>query len=93
MEFIEPCKDGLTVYSKSDCINCEALKASLYRTEYKKVDCDNYLENNKEAFKNFMFVKMGYFPADNRLYFPVVFYQGRYLKNPQKQIYDYIGYN
>jgi hypothetical protein len=93
MEFIEPCKDGLTVYSKSDCRNCDYVKALLYRSEYKKVNCDKYLEDDKEAFKSFMFHHMGFIPADNRLYFPVVFYQGKYLKNPQKQIYDYIGYN
>ena len=45
MEFIEPCKDGLTVYSKSDCRNCDYVKALQYRREYRTVNYDIYLED------------------------------------------------
>ena len=81
MRFNEPSENGFTVYSKSNCCNCDYVKELLCETTYKIVECDKYLEEDKEAFKNFMFVKMGFFPADNKLYFPVVFYQGRYLKS------------
>lgn len=90
MEFIEPCKDGLTVYSKSDCRNCDYVKALLFRCDYRDVKCDKYLENDKEAFKSFMFHHMGFIPADMKIFFPLVFYKGRFLKS-YKSILDYIN--
>lgn len=89
MEFIEPCKDGLTVYTKSDCCNCDYVKALLYRSEYKTVNCDEYVKNDKDAFKSFMFNKMGFIPSDMKICFPIVFYKGRFLKS-YKSILDYI---
>ena len=89
MEFHAPRKNGITIYSKSDCRNCDYVKALLYRSEYKKVNCDKYLEDDKEAFKSFMFHHMGFIPADMKICFPLVFYKGRFLKS-YKSILDYI---
>jgi hypothetical protein len=52
-------------------------------------DCETYVRNDREDFKRFMFYHMKHIPADNKLYFPVVFYEGRYLKS-YKNILDYL---
>lgn len=75
-----PQNKGFTIYTKSNCPRCSEVKELLYNDENKIfVDCDGYL-NNKESFKNIMF---NYMNVNERkiLYFPVVFYNGEYIKN------------
>jgi len=89
MEFHAPRKNGITIYSKSNCKNCDILKRLLFDFETTTIICDKYLEDDKEAFKSFMFHHMGFIPADMKICFPLVFYKGRFLKS-YKSILDYI---
>ena len=49
-----PTEKGFTIYSKSGCINCDNIKKLLdaNKLEYNVINCDNYLNENKDFFLN-----------------------------------------
>jgi glutaredoxin len=51
-----PAGKGFTIYSKSFCINCDNIKKLLddNKLEYNIINCDNYLNENKDFFLEFM---------------------------------------
>ena len=51
-----PIEKGFTIYSKSNCINCDNIKKLLEdnKLEYNVINCDNYLNENKNFFLEFM---------------------------------------
>ena len=56
MEIELPAEKGFTIYSKSGCINCDNIKKLLddNKLEYNIINCDEYLNKNKEFFLNFI---------------------------------------
>jgi glutaredoxin len=77
MEFSNPEKGKITVYSKSGCINCIKLKNFLKEKflAFTIIDCDDYLLDNKEEFLLFLQNKIGY----EYKKFPVVFDNGKFI--------------
>ena len=56
MEIELPSEKGFTIYSKSGCINCDNIKKLLdnNKLEYSIINCDEYLNKNKDIFLNFI---------------------------------------
>ena len=56
MKFEEPQINKLTVYSKSECKNCDKIKNILTKAgfEYHVVNCDAYLLVHRELFLDFI---------------------------------------
>jgi glutaredoxin len=77
MEFLSPVVSGFTVYSKSGCINCTKIKNILKdkKVEYKIIDCDEYLLEDKSSF--LLFIKEQIKQEYNT--FPMVFHEGLFI--------------
>ena len=92
-KFPSPSLNGITVYTLPECSKCDYVKKMLDDINKKDTslffDCESYITHSKDEFKRFIFKHMGYVPSDNKLYFPVVFYKGRYLKT-YISILDYL---
>lgn len=56
MNFLKPFPNGITIYSKSGCINCVRVKHLLIENNisFSCVDCDEYLLEDKEAFLKYI---------------------------------------
>lgn len=63
MNFEKPEKVGITVYTKTNCINCDKLKGYLLNNKfnYKVIYCDDYLkdEESKKHFLNDIYLLTG----------------------------------
>jgi glutaredoxin len=72
---ISPQEEGWTVYTKSDCVFCDQAKVVLgsYPTVY--VNCDEWLETDKETFLKKMKERIG---REYRM-FPMIFYDGVFI--------------
>ena len=77
MEFPEPQKGVITVYSKSGCINCSKVKTLLNntKTEFTVIDCDEFILDNKEKFLEFIQVLIG---KEYKM-FPIVFNNKQFI--------------
>ena len=77
MEITEPLKIGFTIYSKSGCTNCDAVKELLKENSFlfKAIDCDVYLLKNREGFLQFIENKA----ETSYKTFPMVFYDGKFV--------------
>lgn len=79
MEFIEPSKNGFTIYSKSGCINCNKVKLLLKETKKDVnvtiIDCDDYIIEDKENFLLFMKNTAN----QDCKQFPMIFYDGLFV--------------
>ena len=55
-DFEKPNTNGFTIYSKSGCPNCVKIKKLLLEktVNFKLVDCDEYIIENKERFLLFI---------------------------------------
>lgn len=80
MNYIFPSPSHFTIYTKSGCKYCSLVKDLLnqfveHPDRIDVVDCDSYLEKNKEEFLEFIFqlTQIRY-----RM-FPMVFYQGTFI--------------
>ena len=73
MEFQKPYENGWTIYSKLNCINCVKTKKLL--KEYKFIECDDYLFENKNEFIDFIKNLIGY----EYKTFPIVFYDKKFI--------------
>jgi glutaredoxin len=51
-----PANNNFTIYSKSGCPNCDNIKQLLINNNliYNVINCDNYLNENKPFFLEFM---------------------------------------
>lgn len=82
--FIKPYNNGITVYTKSNCYRCDELKSNISKinnifSKYYYINCDNYLNDDKDGFKEFMALHMcKRYNKDFKLLFPVVFVDGVY---------------
>jgi hypothetical protein len=77
-----PNEKGYTIYGLSVCFRCHVLKDDFeekcYIYEY--INCDSYLEANKEQFKRqiLKYMDLPYVEGGiNKLCFPIVFKNGR----------------
>ena len=77
MEFEEPFSKDFTIYSKSGCINCTAVKKLLKEKffYFQEINCDEYLIEEKENFLLFIENKIG----KSYKTFPIVFYNGNFI--------------
>lgn len=81
-----PNEKGYTIYGLSVCFRCHVLKdvfeEKCYIYEY--INCDSYLEANKEQFKRqiLKYMDLPYVEGGiNKLCFPIVFKNGRLNNN------------
>ena len=74
-------KGVFTILSKTGCKNCNLIKRvmELTKLSYIYVDCDEYILNNREQFIEEL---KKYTKSEERVYFPIVFYEGKYLEEP-----------
>lgn len=90
MEFQEPEQTGFCVYSKSNCKYCDMVKDLLTKRgfEYKVFNCDEYLVEHKESFKEFINLHASCDTAG----FPKVFNNGTFVGsyNATKDFLDLI---
>jgi glutaredoxin len=77
MEFIEPIKNSVTIYTKSGCKYCTNVKQLLQENniKYEVVDCDEYIIKDKEKFLNFI---KKYTKKDYKT-FPMVFNDTKFI--------------
>lgn len=77
MEFINPKKGQITVYSKSGCINCTKLKTLLKDKSilFSVIDCDEFILENKEEFLSFIKCLIG----KDHIMFPIVFDNEKFI--------------
>lgn len=76
------------IYTKSNCENCRLAKILLNKKEKIIINCDDLLENNKEAFIAEMRKKTE-IQEPNKIYFPLVFIDDIYIGG-YKDLYDYL---
>ena len=77
MEFPLPDLSGVVVYRKTGCTFCGKIKTLLsdYGYEYKYINCDEYLLEQRDAFLEFI---RGLAGRDYRT-FPMVFFHGAFI--------------
>lgn len=80
MNLQEPIEHILTVYTRTNCINCEKLKGYLLNTnrvKFRFIYCDEYMndEETKKCFLN----QMTYYSGQKVRTFPMVFANKRYI--------------
>jgi len=76
-QYIVPYEKYFTIYTKSGCKFCTEVKKllKLNKLEYKIIDCDEYLLDNKEHFLYFIQTISG----QKVKTFPIVFYNGKFV--------------
>ncbi len=82
MNLVKP-NEQFTIYTKNECKNCWIIKRVLEieKHTFETIECDKYLIEHKEEFINVMRMMMN-IRKDQRIYFPIVFYNGMYLEDP-----------
>jgi len=70
-----PSEKGYTIYTKSQCIYCEKAKTLLKSEPFTMIDCDEYINDDKEAFLQFIEGLIG----KSYRTFPMIFYDGKFL--------------
>lgn len=75
MEYPTPSKSGYTIYSKMSCSYCEKAKKLLADDDLTIFNCDQYLENDKELFLEFIKKITN---KDHRT-FPIIFINSSFL--------------
>jgi len=77
MDIIKPKKNRIYVYSKSNCDYCNKIKILLREedVEFVVVDCDKYLEDNKDMFLETIKEFIGF----EYKKFPMVFIDGKFI--------------
>jgi glutaredoxin len=77
VEFTKPSETEFTIYSKSGCVYCRNVKELLESKQinYKMIDCDEYLIENKKEFLFFIET------LSNREWttFPIVFNKNQFI--------------
>lgn len=75
-------KEIFTILTKTGCKNCNTFKKYLdiQDLKYIYVNCDEYLENNNRDL--FIEKIKEYTKSVEKVYFPIIFYEGKYLKEP-----------
>lgn len=75
--------DGVfVIFTKTGCMNCKTLKKVLELNNYMTlmVNCDDYLIDDRDGFIEVM--KNQIKNDIERIFFPIVFYDGVYVENP-----------
>lgn len=79
MNFENPEKVGITVYTKTNCIECDKMKGYMQnnKLDYKVIYCDAYYENEekRKQFLEYMFLLTGHKIRQ----FPIIFMDGTYI--------------
>jgi glutaredoxin len=77
MEFTNPNSTGFTVYSKSGCIYCVAIKKILKEKNFliTEINCDEYILEDKERFLSYIESIIGH----SHKTFPIVFYEEKFI--------------
>lgn len=79
MEYINPNKNGFTVYSKSGCPNCVTVKKLIKEKNFllsSEICCDEYILEDKEGFLKFIENIAG---NSSHKTFPIVFHEGKFV--------------
>jgi glutaredoxin len=82
MDNIENNDGVFVIFTKTGCNNCKTLKKVLELNNYMTlmVNCDDYLIDDRDGFIEVM---KNQIQSDvERIFFPIVFYDGVYLENP-----------
>jgi len=81
MEIKHPTQNGVTIYSKSGCQNCLKIKAILTKNKllYTVIDCDEYLIENKELFKQNISKMINLENKSDAIFFPIIFNDAKYI--------------
>ena len=90
IDITKPLLHGVTIYSVSKCWKCNFIKDSIEDVCASSlvVNCDAYIKENREAFKDQMFCMMKTRPNDGKVRFPVVFIDGVYVSNYEVHLYE-----
>jgi len=86
MNSIDNSHGVFTILTKTGCNNCKTLKKVLELNKYMTlmVNCDEYLINDRDGFIKAIREQMH---SDiEKIYFPIVFYDGIYVENPYEFI-------
>ena len=77
MEFPTPDLSGFVVYGRTGCKFCDKVKNLLseYEHEYKYINCDEYILQNRDAFRQFIYS----LAKVNHNTFPMVFFCGKFI--------------
>lgn len=75
MIFPKPNQEVFTIYSKLDCMYCLRAKSLLEWYNHDIVECDKYLENDRQTFLTDM-QELTKYPFKN---FPFIFYGDHYI--------------
>ena len=75
MDYIVPSFSGFTIYTKSNCRFCSLVKELLNGESVLTVNCDAYLEENRDGFLQFIHE----ITATNHKTFPIVFLNGEFI--------------
>ena len=78
-------KETFTILTKTGCRHCKTLKKVLEigNFKYVVVDCDDFILEDREQFIKKI---KEYTNINDIVYFPIVFYEGKYLEEPIKFI-------
>jgi glutaredoxin len=82
MESIDNSQGVFTILTKTGCNNCKTLKKILELNNHTTlmVNCDEYLINDREGF--IKAIREQIRNDIEKIYFPIVFYDGMYVENP-----------
>ena len=75
MIFPKPEQGLFTIYSKSHCVYCLRAKCILEWYNYNTIECDKYLESDRETFLSDM-QELTKYPVRT---FPFIFYGDKYI--------------
>ena len=75
MDFILPSLNTFTIYTKSDCSYCTKVKELLKDESVVVVNCDEYLESNRDMFLQTMDSITGHIHRT----FPFVFHHTKFI--------------
>jgi len=73
--FTLPEEKDWTIYTKNNCIFCIKVKKLLENYNIKIIECDEWLNNNRNDFLNWIYNIIGY----EYKTFPMVFYNNKFI--------------
>jgi len=77
MNIVLPDKSTISIYSKTECKNCEIIKDLLleHNMNFVEINCDQYLQTDTDKEEFFNQIKK-LIPNKEKIIFPIVFNKG-----------------